>query len=520
MADFKRFSLILMTGVAGATLAACDGASSIASPGEGVIVVPAPTPAPAPTPTPSPTPTPTPTGPAASCPTGTINSGVIANLRDCRLPTNITTNLSLAKLPGVIYSMSGRTNVGVDVGGDGAAVGGTSATLTIDPGVVIYAANQPTFLVVLRGSQINASGTETQPIIFTSRQNVLGEATDASSNQWGGVVLLGRAPISNCDGGATGGAANCQRLVEGPGANAFYGGALASDTSGTMRYVQIRYTGYSIVEGNELQGLTTGGVGSGTTIEYIQIHNSGDDAIESFGGRQNMRYLVLTGNDDDNLDTDFGYKGAIQFVIAVQRAGAGDTIIEADSDDDGQFDATPRQYTRLANFSFVQLATGSGAVKMRGGPDYSLINGVVYNPSTTAGSCLDIDTAQTVQAADATKDEAGPPTIRSTAFSCFRFDNSDSDTFEADAAQNNPNSTGNNYAATVTLTDGFLPTVTGMTAATNITSSANGGSSFFVQTSYVGAVSGASDLWYRGWTCDSSTANFGSGSACTSLPTS
>lgn len=513
MADFKRLSLILMTSVAGATLAACDGASSIASPGEGVIVVPAPTPSPSP----SPSPTPTPSGPADSCPTGTTNAGVIANLRDCRLPNSITSNLNLPKLPGVIYSMSGRTNVGVDVGGDGNAAGGVSATLTIDPGVVVYAANQPTFLVVLRGSQINASGTATQPIIFTSRQNVLGEATDSSSNQWGGIVLLGRAPISNCDGGATGGAANCQRLVEGPGANAFYGGNVAGDSSGTLRYVQIRYTGYSLIEGNELQGLTTGGVGVGTTFEYIQVHNSGDDGIEIFGGRQNMRYLVLTGNDDDSLDTDFGYKGAIQFVIAAQRAGAGDTLIEADSTDDGQFNALPRQFTRLANFTFIQRATGNSAILLRGGTDYALINGVVVNASTTAGSCLDVDTAETVQATG--DDEAGPPILRSVAFSCFRFDNADSDTFEA-SAQNNTASSGNNYALVSTLTGGFIngANEAGLAAAANITAAANGGSSFFTQVNYVGAVRDANDLWFRGWTCDSSTATFGSNSACTALP--
>lgn len=517
MANLKRLSMILLTSCAGAALAGCDGASAIGSPGEGVIVVPAPTPTPAPAPTPAPSPTPTPSGPAADCPTGTTNAGVIGSFRDCRLPQNITGDLNLPKRAGTIYSMSGRTNVGVDVGGDGAAAGGTSATLNIDPGVTIYAANQPTFLVVLRGSQINASGTATQPIIFTSRANVLGEATDNSSNQWGGVVLLGRAPISNCEGGATGGAANCQRLVEGPGSNAFFGGATPGDSSGTMRYVQIRYTGYSLVEGNELQGLTTGGVGLGTTLEYIQVHNSGDDGIEVFGGRQNMRYLVLTGSDDDTLDTDFGYKGAIQFVLGIQRPGAGDTIIEADSTDDGLFDAAPRQHTRLANFTFIQRgSTTNSALLFRGGTDYSALNGVVVS-TVTNGSCLDVDTAQTVQ--DTGTDEFGKPVIRSVLFSCARFDNSDADTLEADAMGRTGNGN-NNQAYTPTLTNLFVngANETAATAVSDLTNATTGGSSFFSQVNYVGAVRDAADTWYRGWTCDSGYANFGSGAACTAIP--
>src|SRR5690606_16052710 len=111
--------------------------------------------------------------------------------------------------------------------------------------------------------------------------------------------------------------------------------------------------------GNELQGLTTGGVGSGTTIDHVQVHNSSDDGVEFFGGRQNVKYLVVTGADDDSLDTDLGYKGFIQFVIAVQRdAGNGDSMIEADSN--GNEDALPRQNTRLANFTFVQRSTTQG----------------------------------------------------------------------------------------------------------------------------------------------------------------
>src|SRR3546814_699314 len=191
----------------------------------------------------------------------------------------------------------------------------------------------------------------------------------------------------------------------------------SADNSGRIRYVQIRYSGFEIAPGNELQGLTTGGVGSATVIDHVQIHNSSDDGLESFGGRQNMKNLVITGADDDGLDTDLGYKGFIQFVIAVQRAGgnSGDAMIEADSN--GNEDAQPRQNTRLANFTFVHRSTisaSANAILLRGGTDYTLVNGVVASPRF----CLDIDGATTMQAANAGLDDVGPPVFNSVAFAC------------------------------------------------------------------------------------------------------
>ena len=95
--------------------------------------------------------------------------------------------------------------------------------------------------------------------------------------------------------------------------------------------MQIRYSGVAISAGNELQGLTTGGVGRGTTIDHVQIHNSADDGIEIFGGTHNARYLVVTGADDDDFDTDFGYNGSIQFALGIKRTGNGSSDPSATS---------------------------------------------------------------------------------------------------------------------------------------------------------------------------------------------
>jgi hypothetical protein len=527
MTSFKRASLTLMAGSAIAALSAC-GASDIASPGEGVIVIPSPTP----TPGPAPTPTPTPGGglvtPAAACPTiagpnqlidKTTVTGPTGTYRNCAFPVRFTASTQIPKVPGVIYSLDGRVDVGTDAG---AASTGNTVTLTIDPGVVVFGATGVSFLAVNRGNQISAVGTATQPIIFTGRGNVVGTTDDNSSQLWGGVVLLGRAPITDCLApGAAPGTTACERDTEGT-SNALYGGATPTDSSGRMSYVQIRYSGFILSAASELQGLTPSGVGSGTTLDHIQIHNSSDDGIEVFGGRPNMKYLVLTGNEDDNLDTDVGYKGFIQYVIAIQRAGGavGDAMIEADSN--GNEDAVPRQNVTLSNFTFIQRSTSGAdvsAMLLRGGTDYTMINGVVSSPASIP--CLRINSPTTTQAANAALDEAGPPRFFSVLLAgCSPAFNGSGGVATTDVQAIFTGGTNNNAAFTTTLTNGFIngANETAATAADPTTVVNSGG--FFTAASYVGAVKDANDTWYRNWTCNSATADFGSSSgACSTLPT-
>lgn len=526
MARFKRVSHLLMIGVAGAALSAC-GADDVASPGEGVIVIPSPTPTPAPTPTP--------TGgggglvtPAANCPTiagpnalvdrGTI-SGPTGTYRNCEFPARFTATTQIPKSQGVVYSIGGRVDVGTD---QGAASTGYQVTLGIDPGVVIFGATGVSYLAVNRGNQINAVGTETQPIIFTGRGNVVGTTDDQSSQLWGGVVLLGRAPITDCLApGAAEGTVACERDTEGT-SNALYGGAQPTDNSGRMSYVQIRYSGFILSAASELQGLTPSGVGSGTQLDHIQIHNSSDDGIEVFGGRVNMKYLVLTGNEDDSLDTDVGYKGNIQFVLGIQRVGGalGDSMIEADSN--GNENAVPRQNVKIANFTFIQRSTAGSnttAMLIRGGADYHFINGLVISPASI--SCVRLNSATTVQASG--PDEAGPPKFNSVLFSGCNpaLQGSSGVTNDQAAGIFGSGSNGNNSNFTSTLTNLFI-NGSGETAATatNPVTATGDTTGFFTPTNYVGAVRDANDTWYRGWTCNSATADFGSPSNCATLPTS
>lgn len=523
MASFNvRRALIVSTSLL--ALGGC-GADDIASPGTGgnvTITYPTPTPAPSPTPTP----TTALVTPATGCPTiadpqgltdtGTI-TGPTGEYRVCSLPARINTSVRLPKLAGLLYRLPGRVDVGTD---QGATSTSTNVVLTIDPGVIIYGGTGVSWLAVNRGNQINAVGTATQPIIFTSRDNVLGINSDSSSGQWGGVVLMGRAPVTDCTvaPAATPGSAQCERQTEGAVDPAIYGGAQPTDNSGKMSFVQIRYSGYVLSANNELQSLTTEGVGSGTQLDHIMSFNSSDDAVEMFGGRVNMKYFVAIGAEDDNLDTDTGVKANIQYVIAAQRTTVGDAIIEADSDNatDGN---TPRQNTQVVNFTFLYRSPGSSdqaAILLRGGTDYGLYNGLLVSPNYP---CLNISRPQTASTtADASIDELGAPVFRSVLMQCgsTKYLGTNGVTAAQTQAIFGAGSNGNSDTYTPTLASLFINGATEAAATAFDASTVN---SFFDKTTYVGAVRDANDTWYKGWTCDSSVASFGSGSSCTSLPT-
>lgn len=512
-------------------LAAC-GADDVASPGEGVIVAPPGQPGGGNPPPPPPPPS---SGPAADCPTGFSDAGVIGNHRACRLPNAIVSDLVVPARAGTAYMINGRVDVGVDVGGAATpASTGRSAILTVQPGAILFGNGgdaENDFLVINRGSRIEAVGSADKPIIFTSRENVAGTSTDTTQGEWGGVILAGRAPISNCNTTVTGGTAACQNVVEGTG-NALYGGEVANDNSGNFRYVQIRYSGVAISQGNELQGLTLAGVGSNTTIDHVQIHNSADDGIEVFGGRVNAKYLIMTGTDDDALDTDVGHKGAFQFVLGVQRAGNGSSDPRGfEINSNGSEDALPRTDFRVANYTLVQRlnasnTANSAGIHLRGGTDATLMNGVVVH---SGSACLNIDgqipegetDRSTVRPANPGLDERGPPQFNSNYFACTAafVDESNVTGAQINAILTSSPSTGNvqNGTAANAVTNTFVTGNTGVTAF-NASSANFAGSTFLVSTNFIGAVRDANDTWYRGWSCNSATASFGSSAACTALP--
>jgi hypothetical protein len=506
-----------------AVLAGC-GADDISSPGNsGNVTINNPPPAGS-SPPPPPPPSSTLVTSASGCPTipdpaglhdaGTI-TGPTGEYRVCELPTRFTVSTTLEKFAGLLYSINGRVDVGLDRGA--APTADAPVILTVKPGVVLYGATGTSWLVVNRGNRIQAVGTATSPIVFTSRDNVLGLANDDSQGQWGGVVLLGRAPITDCTvaPAATPGTVDCERQTEGAVDPAYFGGATPNDNSGTIDYVQIRYSGYVLSGNSELQSLTLGGVGSGTTIAHFHSHNSSDDGFEIFGGRAAMRRVVITGADDDNVDVDTGYQGTIQYVIAVQKSsGAADSMIELDSANALE-DNTPRTHLKLANFTFVHrnaASSNNAAMLFRGKSDATLVDGVLTSPM----ACLRLN-GTNILTADAATQKLGPPVFQSVVMQCAatQFVGSGGATAQQVADVFN-GGTNNNASFTATLSSGFVngANETAATATDPKTLDAA-----FDTTNYVGAVKDAADTWYAGWTCNSATASFGTTStACTSLP--
>lgn len=216
---------------------------------------------------------------------------------------------------------------------DGFVYVDNDATLTIAAGTTIKAKSTPstetgdntTALIITRGARIMAQGTAEAPIVFTTDKDADLIDPDNDNALWGGVAILGNASISS--EGAT------ELQVEGiPGdePRAYYGGTNDSDNSGILQYVSIRFTGAELSPGNEIQGLTLAGVGSGTTIDHIEIFASSDDGIEFFGGTVTVTHAAVAFAEDDSFDWDLGFKGNGQFWFAIQKADIADHVIEAD----------------------------------------------------------------------------------------------------------------------------------------------------------------------------------------------
>jgi hypothetical protein len=258
-----------------------------------------------------------------------IGSSVIAQLPKVFVTSNITTNTTWVNTN--IYVLSGYIYVT------------NGATLTIQPGTVIYG-NDPTLfskgaLVVTRGSKIMAVGTPCRPIVFTSGL----APKKRKRGDWGGVILLGYAHINPLgDTAHIEGINPVPETLFGGGKNPTCGGGDCpnnADNSGTLEYVRIEYAGVALSPNNEINGLTFGGTGSGTTINHVQVSYANDDSYEWFGGFTNCKYIIAFRGIDDDFDTDNGYSGKVQFAIGLRDPLVADVSgskgFESDNDANG-----------------------------------------------------------------------------------------------------------------------------------------------------------------------------------------
>jgi PKD repeat protein len=211
------------------------------------------------------------------------------------------------------------------------------ATLTIEPGTIIKGDFVTKgALIIERDADIIADGTPEQPIVFTSQKAV----GLRSYGDWGGVIICGRASV-NAPANAGNGTGAGEAIIEG-GVGSIYGGGATpddNDNSGILRYVRIEFGGIPFQPNSEINGLTLGGVGRGTIVENVQVSFSGDDAFEWFGGTVNCKNLIAHRNWDDDFDTDFGYRGNVQFAMSVRDPAVADQSgsngFESDNDGSG-----------------------------------------------------------------------------------------------------------------------------------------------------------------------------------------
>lgn len=291
------------------------------------------------------------------------------------------------------------------------------ATLTIEPGTYIKssvntAGVQNGVLVIAKDGNINAVGNSSNPIVFTSRNLLDGNAsTTGAPGDFGGVIILGNARINVGD-----------KLIEGLADQPqfHYGGTNDADNRGTFQYVRIEYAGFQLAPNVEVNGLTMGGVGSGTTIDHVQVSYGLDDGFEFFGGTVSPSNLVALASDDDQFDFDNGFTGTLVDAVAIADKNSTHSVSSGNSDsngiesdnnapaEDGSFSLTPKTHPILVNVSIFGTENTSNiaglgyrnGIRERRGSEVELLNVIVSGYNT--GIAFDADAP------------AGPSTITST----------------------------------------------------------------------------------------------------------
>ena len=404
---------------------------------------------------------------------------------------------------GVEWRLDGEVLVGegnrsIANAADVQAVRDAGVTLTIRPGVHVRAFSDGSLLVT-RGSKLQAVGSPAAPITFSS----LGDDDFDGEGEWGGVVIQGFAPQygPGGTGACFGSGVVCNVQGEGGTVVGLYGGNDPADDSGALRYVRIAEGGLVDGPNNEINGLTLQGVGHGTLLEYIQVHGNLDDGIEWFGGTANLRYAVLTNNDDDDIDFDEGYKGNMQHIIVRKNpnkaapTGSNDPRgIEANSSD---ADYVPETEAVLANILVLGSAVNNNetsdagqqpGARLRGALTTSLYNTAIRDFDT---GCIRIDDADVN--GDGSTIVTSNVTLVNVLGECedgfYNKRDADSET--------------NSGAGSVTLDAAYALTDAEANVPTVNIPAVNNGSGFtFDNTDYVGAVepgTSVGNTWWSGW---------------------
>ena len=363
------------------------------------------------------------------------------------------------------------------------------ATLTIEPGTTIFGEGATNgTLIIAQGGKIHANGRADKPIVFTSDA----EEGQRDRGQWGGLIINGRAPINT---GAT---------AEGEGNTGTYGGNDPNDNSGVLRYVRVEFAGIEFSPDNELNGIAFQGVGSGTVVEYIQVHYNQDDGIEFFGGTVNAKYLYCSGIRDDSFDWTDGWKGKGQFWVAQQHGDAANHGFEADNKKDNT-ELTPRSNPTIYNVTLVGDPNGPESdtgLLLREGTAATLRNFIVIGFNKGG---LDVDGSSTHNQA-----ESGALSLQNTIFFNNKVEGvagnfvTDSDGFDERVWATNPQF--NNaeidpmlMAPYSTSSPDFTPGANSPAVNGTVPVASPPDYGFFDSVNFIGGVDPANN-WLKGWT--------------------
>lgn len=258
---------------------------------------------------------------------------------------NITTDITIPELPaGGVHVFSGSLFVGeahsnsAELAAAGIAEGGDGPTLTIEAGATLAWPDNTKFVIINRGSQLFAVGTKEKPITFTATKDAVeGAAGPEEVQLWGGMVINGFGVSNKCEYTGTRGddlalVGECNIAAEGAEGldESYYGGANDDDSSGRLEYVVVKHTGAQVANGDELNGISFGGVGRNTIIKNLQVYSTYDDGIEMFGGAVNFENFVAVYVRDDSIDVDEGYIGSVTNALVIQQETDGNRCVEAD----------------------------------------------------------------------------------------------------------------------------------------------------------------------------------------------
>ena len=409
----------------------------------------------------------------------------------CAMPAEIMESRTLTS--NIVWLLEGRVTVGNGNGEMSATKGMlengnavAAVTLSIEAGAHIKGkTNTFANLIITRGSRIQAAGTAANPIVFSSD-----DAGDSGSGEWGGLIIHGYGAHNECPDTPP-----CN--IDSEGESGFAGGYTPDDNSGSLKYVIVTEGGYEFSVGNEINGISLVGVGSGTQMDYIQVNDNSDDGIEFYGGAVNVKHLVLTANLDDSVDWDEGFTGNLQYVLVKQSPNTAGNAIEADTEGA----ALPLSKPTIANATFIADGDETEALVFK-----KASGGFLHNAVVTAApgyalleDCVDVSAAT---------DNASALAFNNVIGDCA--DSGTGDFYKGGAVKGMES---NVYAVEARLDSNYasqaaearLSAAIDWSDINAMNAESTAIPTYLDATDYIGAVDpDGSDLWYRGWTISGS----------------